>query len=226
MPLGATASSGLAVTYAVASGPGTLFGNTLTITGVGTIVLNASQAGNTNFNAATAVQQSIVVNKANQTITFNAVPPQTPGTTVGLVATSTSGLPVTLTLLSGSGSLSGQHADKQRHRHNRGEGVAGRQRANYNAAADVLQNITVGQAPQTIAFTAVPAQTFGGPLVTLRRDGDIWSAGDVRGDIWPQARCRAIRLTTTGVGTIVVTASQVGNASYNAPRLTSRRASW
>src|SRR5580693_2541234 len=45
--LSATASSGLPVTFSVVSGPGTISGSTLTITGVGTVVVAANQAGHT-----------------------------------------------------------------------------------------------------------------------------------------------------------------------------------
>jgi len=59
-----TASSGLTVAYAVVSGPGTIptGSNALTTTGLGTIVISATQAGNANYAAAPAVQASIVVN--------------------------------------------------------------------------------------------------------------------------------------------------------------------
>ena len=63
--LSATASSGLAVTFSLVSGPGSLSGAnyaTLTVTGTGTIVIAANQPGNTYFAAAPAVDQSIVVN--------------------------------------------------------------------------------------------------------------------------------------------------------------------
>jgi hypothetical protein len=59
--LNATASSGLAVSYSVTSGPATISGNTVTLTGAGTVVIQASQAGNTNYSAATPVSQSFVV---------------------------------------------------------------------------------------------------------------------------------------------------------------------
>jgi hypothetical protein len=55
-------ASGNAVVFSVVSGPGTISGSTLTITGVGTVVVAANQAGNTNYSAATQVTQSIVVN--------------------------------------------------------------------------------------------------------------------------------------------------------------------
>src|SRR5438034_778124 len=59
--LGATASSGLTVSYSVMAGPATVSGNTLTITGAGSVAIQASQAGNANWNAATPVNQTISV---------------------------------------------------------------------------------------------------------------------------------------------------------------------
>jgi CSLREA domain-containing protein len=63
--LPANASSGLPITYAVTTGPGSITGTssapTLTITGSGTVTVTASQAGNTNYNPAPRVTQSVVV---------------------------------------------------------------------------------------------------------------------------------------------------------------------
>ena len=59
--LSATASSGLPVTFTLMSGPATLSGNSLTLTGAGTVVVRASQAGNTSYNAAASVDQSFTV---------------------------------------------------------------------------------------------------------------------------------------------------------------------
>ena len=50
--LAATASSGLAVSFAVASGPASLAGTALTFTGAGSVSIVASQAGNATYNAA------------------------------------------------------------------------------------------------------------------------------------------------------------------------------
>jgi hypothetical protein len=69
--LTATASSGLPVTYTRISGPGTISGTTLTITGAGNIVINANQAGNCAYAAASQVQQTITINKATLTVTAN-----------------------------------------------------------------------------------------------------------------------------------------------------------
>jgi len=64
-------SSGNAVVFSVVSGPGTVSGSTLTITGVGTVVVASNQAGNANYTAATQATQSIVVNKPALTVTVN-----------------------------------------------------------------------------------------------------------------------------------------------------------
>jgi len=65
--LNGTASSGLPVSYSV-SGPATLSGDTLTITGPGNVSVTASQAGNTNYSTATPVTQTIVVSPAAGTV--------------------------------------------------------------------------------------------------------------------------------------------------------------
>ena len=66
----ATASSGLPVSYSV-TGPATVAGSILTITGAGMVSVTASQAGNTSFPAATPVTQSFTVNKAPLLVTAN-----------------------------------------------------------------------------------------------------------------------------------------------------------
>jgi len=60
--LAATASSGLTVSYAVTSGPATVSGNIVTTTAGGAITVQASQAGNGNYSAATAVSKTFTVN--------------------------------------------------------------------------------------------------------------------------------------------------------------------
>jgi hypothetical protein len=65
--LSASASSGLPVSLTV-DGPATLNGSTLTITGVGTVVLRANQAGNSSYTVAAQVVREIVVDKADLTI--------------------------------------------------------------------------------------------------------------------------------------------------------------
>jgi len=68
--LSATASSGLTVTFSVQSGPATVSGNTLNITGAGTVVVAASQAGDANYMPAASVTKTLVVDPATATITL------------------------------------------------------------------------------------------------------------------------------------------------------------
>src|SRR5690606_31109373 len=101
--LAATASSGLAVSYTssdptVATVSSTGF---VTIVGPGSAVITATQAGNSNYNAATAVAQTLVVTspaKTNQTITFGTIASKQVGDpNFTLTATASSGLSVTYT---------------------------------------------------------------------------------------------------------------------------------
>ena len=69
--LSATATSGLPVTFSVISGPGTISGNTLTIIGVGSIVIAADQAGNQNYTRAAQVTQSVAAAQAALTVAAN-----------------------------------------------------------------------------------------------------------------------------------------------------------
>jgi unsaturated rhamnogalacturonyl hydrolase len=69
--LNATAASGLPVSYIVLSGPASLAGNVLTMTGAGTVTVRAVQAGNTTYGAATNVDQSFTVNPVQLTVTAN-----------------------------------------------------------------------------------------------------------------------------------------------------------
>jgi YVTN family beta-propeller protein len=69
--LTATASSGLPVSYTVVSSPATVSGSTLTITGVGSVTVQATQAGNNAWLAATPVSVTFTVNPAVLTVTAN-----------------------------------------------------------------------------------------------------------------------------------------------------------
>ncbi|HXD21485.1 MAG TPA: MBG domain-containing protein [Vicinamibacterales bacterium] len=64
----ATASSELPVGFSVLSGPAQLSGSTLTVTGAGTVVVRASQAGDDTYTAAPDVDQSFTVARAALTV--------------------------------------------------------------------------------------------------------------------------------------------------------------
>ena len=104
----ATASSNLPITTTVA-GNATIAGNTLTINGAGTITLTFAQAGNDLWNAATTTTRSFVVAKANQTISFTQPRNTNMGVPVNLAATSSSGLPVLVSVITGTATVNGSN---------------------------------------------------------------------------------------------------------------------
>ena len=94
-PFAVTASSSLGssypVTITVQSGPAVISGGMVTVTGAGTVVLQATQAGNTDYSAATATQSfqvtpaQLTVVANNATRVFGAANPAFNGTVTGAV---------------------------------------------------------------------------------------------------------------------------------------------
>ncbi|MEI6166075.1 MAG: DUF2341 domain-containing protein [bacterium] len=165
--LTATASSGLGVSY-VSSDPAvaTVSGSTVTILKAGSTTLTASQAGDVNYNAASAAPQTLVVDKADQTITFGTLAAKTYGDAAfGLTATASSGLAVSyvssdpaVATVSGS-TVSILKAG--------GTTIIGSQagNGNFNAAASVPQALKVNKA--ALAITANSRNKTCGETVTF-----------------------------------------------------------
>ena len=121
----------------------------LTYTGVGNCVVDANQAGSANYNAAPQVQKTITIGKGSQTITFT--PPTTGAVGGGTTLSATgggSGNPVTFTI---DATVDGRGVHAVRlgpHLHRVGNCVVDANQAgnaNYNAAPQVQQTITVGK---------------------------------------------------------------------------------
>ena len=94
----ATASSGLTVAY-TSSGSCSNSGATYTMTsGTGTCSVVASQAGNSNYSAATPVTETVNATPGNQTITFTTPAPASAayGSNFTVAASASSGLPVNI----------------------------------------------------------------------------------------------------------------------------------
>ncbi len=116
--LTATASSGLAVSYTV-TGPATVSGSTLTVTGAGMVSVTVNQTGNNTYAAATSVTQSFTVAKAMLTATatsvsrlYGATNPTLTYTLAGFVnsdtqATATTGAPAETTIATASSAVGG-----------------------------------------------------------------------------------------------------------------------
>lgn len=112
--IGATTSSGLPVNFSVVSGPATISGNTVSLTGaLGTVLIRASQGGNEQYFAAPNVDRPFevtapVFEKQEQVITFNPITNKlTTAQPFSIIATSSSNLPVQLSVIAGPATISG-----------------------------------------------------------------------------------------------------------------------
>jgi len=174
--LTASASSGLPLSYASSNtGVATVSGSVVTIVGVGSTTITASQAGNSSYNAATSVSQGLTVNKASQTISFTTLPAKTYGDPAfALTGSSTSGLSVsysssnpsvatvsgsTVTIVSsGTSTITATQSGN----------------SNYNAASSVSQNLSVSQAilsSSSITLTAPSSLVYNGSLKSYSASG-------------------------------------------------------
>jgi len=110
--LGATSTSELQISYSTTStNLVSISGNTMTVLGAGTAMIVASQAGNSNYMAATSVTNQLVISKATQTISpFAIIPTQTYATNMTMIITpptANSSQPVSVKVLSGPATMSG-----------------------------------------------------------------------------------------------------------------------
>ncbi len=211
----ASASSNLLISFSIVSGPASISGSTITITGIGVVTVRASQAGDGNWNAATPVDRAFTVAKANQTITFNPLAGKTFGDTPFTVsANSTSSLPVSFSILSGPAIISGNTVTLN------GAGTvtvraAQAGDANFNAATPVDQSFVVNKANQTITFNALANKSFGdAPFsVSAIASSDLAVTFTI---VSGPATISGSSISITGIGVVTVRASQTGNGNWNA----------
>lgn len=154
--LSATASSGLAVAFSVISGPGTVSGNTLTVTGAGNIVIEADQAGNSGYSAAAPVQQTLTVSQASPTVSFIGAPGTAGYLSTFVVTATTNATSVATVTAAGACSIVGNTVNMIS-----GTGVCNLS-ANWAAdsnylASSATQNTIATKIAPTIAFTGAPA---------------------------------------------------------------------
>ena len=198
-------ASGSPVTFAVTSGPGSLTGNALTITGAGSIVVTASQAGNSNFNAAADVPRTIVVGKATATVNLSGLSQTYDGTgKLASVTTTPAGLTVNVTY-DGSAtapSNAGSYAI-----------IATINDANYQGSTS--GTLTIGKAAQSVTFGTAPAIAYGGTGIVsaTASSGLTLSLSSTTPTV-----CTVSGATVSGLaaGTCTIAADQAGNGNFNA----------
>jgi len=231
IPMVATGgASGNPVVFTLDAGStatGNITGSTLTVTSIGTLVIDANQAGNSNYSAAAQAQRTVVVNELiAQTISFTQ--PASPvtyssGLQIPLVATGgASGNPVVFTL-DASSTATGSIAGSTLTVITIGTLVINANQAGnstYSVAPQVQRTLVVIQALQAINFTqpATPVVYTAGLQIIVSATGgasgnpvvftlDASSTG--KGTI------TANTLAVTGAGNFVIDANQAGNAFYS-----------
>jgi hypothetical protein len=206
------ASSELGVTYDVISGPAAVSNDRLTLTGVGTVVIRASQAGDANYEQAPVRQVSFVVSKAAQTLAFGPIGSKTFGDgPVSLSATSSTGLPVTYSVVSGPGSLAGKLLSLT----GAGEVVIQASQAGNDLyqAASVAQTVTVAKAAQLLSWSPDSSLTYLTNLIVLDAKASSGLAVGYRVVSGPGAIV-AGQMSLTGVGSVVIATEQSGDANW------------
>jgi len=218
----ATASSGLTVSFAsTTAGVCTVSGNTVTLVAAGTCTIQATQAGNTSYSAATPVSVNFTITPTSlsQTITFNPSVTSYPYSagTFFVSATASSGLAVSFaSTTAGVCTISGTTVTIA------AVGtctIRATQAGNstYAAATPVSVNFTITVASQTINF--VPAVTTYLPTAgTFALSATASSGLTVSFASTTAAVCTVSGTTATIVtsGTCTIQATQAGNADYAA----------
>jgi len=213
---GSNNPTGLPVSLSVLSGPATIKGTNVTVTGAGLVTLAANQSGTATYGPAAQMTTSFNVAQSSQTIgALGAISAMTYGSaplTVKVPASS-SKLPVTLSVLSGPATITGNTVTIT------GVGpvtLAADQsgNANYSKAPEVTTSFVVNQAPQTVTFGKLSAQSYGSqsfsltatsssglPVTYSTSSTNIAIAGNI--------------VTILSSGSASITASQPGNDNYS-----------
>ncbi len=216
-----TATSGLTVAYSSSNtSVATVATNGLvTIVGAGTATITASQSGNSNYNAATPVTQVVTVAQANQTITAitSSVTKTYGDATYSVATTATSGLTVTYS----SDNTAVATVDSNGLVTIIGVGIANITAAqdgntNYSAAVSVSQELTVSKASQTITFNALTNKTTADSAFNLTLNASSGLPITYTSSNTAVATISGNTVTILSSGSTTITASQDGNAFYDA----------
>jgi uncharacterized repeat protein (TIGR03803 family) len=213
----ATSSSGLPVTF-TSSEPAvaTINGATVTITGSGSTTITASQSGNATYDAAEAVEHLLIVNKAEQEITFGSLlSKKFSDDDFELEATASSDLavvyessdPAVATVTGSTVSIVGVGTTT----------IIANQpgNANFNAAAPAQQLLVINKGDQQISFLPLSEKTFGDDAFDLNATSSSELPVTFTSSEPAVATINGGTVTIIGSGSTTITASQPGNANYD-----------
>lgn len=209
----ATSTSCGAITYNVASGPATISGNTVTLTGAGTVVLTAGQAACSGYSASAATT-SFSVTGVDPQLSFGPIPSQTYTTTpLTVAASSLSSGAMVYSVVSGPATVSGANVSFT----GLGTVVLSATQAaagQYNSSA-ATTSLNVVAATAGLVFAAIPDQTYGASPLTVAATSA--SAGAISYSVvsGPAILAGSV-LSVTGTGTVALSASQAAAGNYAA----------
>ena len=211
----ATATSGLAVSFAsLTSGVCTVLRGYVTLGSVGTCTIQATQAGNANWAAAAAVNQSFSVTQASQTITFGPLPYQVLGAAPFTIsASASSGLTVhfasrtapvctvsgtTVTLVAvGTCTITATQSGN----------------ADYAAAKAVSQSFPVKES-QTITFGPLSNKLLSAPPFTINASASSGLTVNFTSRTATVCSVSGTTVTLDAVGLCTIQATQKGNTVW------------
>lgn len=218
--LTATASSGLTVTY-ISSNPAvaTVSGDTVTITGVGTTTITASQNGGSGFNPAPNINQSLTVTTKELTVINAVVTTKVyDGNTNAIITGATLSGVVGSDVVNVSGNGTFEDANAGINKNVTPAFVlSGTDAAKYTLAQPALTG-TIDKANQTITFNAIPLKSDLEPNFALTAT----SATSAINPITYSSSDTVVAEVTSGIvdilasGTTSITASQAASQNYNA----------
>jgi hypothetical protein len=211
----ATSASGGTVTYSVVSGPATISGNTVNLTGTGTVVLSATQAASGNYAATATATASFTVAAEVPTLSFASIASQTYGNAAFPVsATSASSGAVTYSVVSGPATIAGSQVTLTEI----GTVVLGATQAasgNYAATATATTSFTVAAEVPTLSLASIASQTYGNAAFPVSATSA--SSGAVTYSVASgPATVAGNMVTLTGAGTVVLNATQAASGNYAA----------
>jgi sugar lactone lactonase YvrE len=213
----ATASSGLAVTFSsLTTSVCTVAGSTVTLVNVGTCTIQANQAGNSSYAAATPNPQSFQVTQASQTITFGTLANRAfSNATFTVSATASSGLAVTFSSLTTPVcTVSGSTVTLA------GVGTCTIQASQAGsakyAAVSLSRSFTVTQATQTITFATLANRAFSSTPFTVSATASSGLAVTFTSTTPLVCTNSGNSVTMVAVGTCTIQAAQGGSATWAA----------
>jgi serine/threonine-protein kinase len=199
-------------------------GSTVTYTAAGSCVIDANQAGNATYAAASQVQRTIQVNgqqqpsQQSQSISFTPPGPGIVGDSATLSATASSGLAVAFSADPASGGVCTVDGSTVTYTAVGSCVIDANQPGNatYAPASQVQGTITVNPIPQSISFAPPGPGTVGGSAPLSATGGGSGNPVVFSVDGASGGACSVDGSTVyyTAAGSCVIDANQAGNATY------------